>query len=127
MQTRAKIIVKGEVQKVGYRDAVEKIARKLNIKGFVQNLKPYDVIIVCEGEERDIKRFIGALKIEGEPLISVSDIAIEYEAKTGEYKYFEIKRGSREDEDAERWDFINSLLKNLATTVSTMNKNRGEK
>jgi len=126
MQTRAKIIVKGEVQKAGYRDAVEKIARKLNIKGFVQNLKPYDVIIVCEGEEGDIKRFIGALKIEGDPLISVSDIAIEYEGQTGEFKYFEMKRGSREEEDAERWGFINSLLKNLVTTFSTMNKNRGE-
>jgi acylphosphatase len=28
MQTRAKIIVKGKVQRVGYRDAVEKIAGK---------------------------------------------------------------------------------------------------
>jgi acylphosphatase len=52
MQIRAKIIVKGEVQRVGYRDAVEKIARKLSINGFVENLKPYDVRIVCEGEER---------------------------------------------------------------------------
>ncbi len=127
MQIRAKIIVNGEVQKAGYRDAVEKIARKLNIKGFVQNLKPYDVIIVCEGEERDIKRFIGALKVEGDPLISVSDVAVEHEKPTGEYKYFEIIRGSREEEDAERWDFINSLLKNLVTTFSTMNRNRGEK
>ncbi|NMX22313.1 hypothetical protein C5S30_07860 [ANME-1 cluster archaeon GoMg4] len=32
MQIRAKIIVKGEVQKVGFRNAVEKIARKLDIK-----------------------------------------------------------------------------------------------
>jgi len=29
---RANIIVKGEVKRVKYRDAVEKIARKLNIK-----------------------------------------------------------------------------------------------
>ncbi len=27
MQTRARIIVKGEVQRVGYRDAVEKLNR----------------------------------------------------------------------------------------------------
>ena len=40
MQTRAKLIVKGEVQRVGYRDAVVKIARKLNLKGFVQNRNP---------------------------------------------------------------------------------------
>ena len=127
MQTRAKIIVKGEVQRVGYRDAVEKIARKLNIKGFVENLKPYDVRIVCEGEEGDVKRFVGALKIEGDSLISVSDIAVAYEKPTGEFKYFEIKRGSSEEETAERLDLAALHLKSLVSVVSVMNKNLGGK
>jgi len=127
MQTRTEIIVKGEVQRVGYRDEVEKIARKLNIKGFVENLKPYDVRIVCEGEEGDVKRFIGALRMDGDPLIRVSDIAVEYDRPTGEFEYFEIKRGSSEEEYAEGFDFINSLLKHLVNMGSTMNKNWGEK
>ena len=127
MQTRAKVIVKGEVQRVGYRDAVEKIARKLNIKGFVENLKPYDVRSVCEGEEGDVKRFVGALKIEGDPLISVSDIAVEYGKPTGEFKYFEIKRGSSEEETAERLDLAALHLKSLVSVVSVMNENLGEK
>jgi len=38
MLKRAEIIVKGEVQRVGYKDAVERIARKLNIKGYAENL-----------------------------------------------------------------------------------------
>ena len=38
---KADIIVKGEVQRVGYRDAVAKLARKLKIEGFVENLKHY--------------------------------------------------------------------------------------
>ncbi|RJS80930.1 acylphosphatase [Methanophagales archaeon] len=92
MQTRTEIIVKGEVQRVGYRDEVEKIARKLNIKGFVENLKPYDVRIVCEDEEGDVKRFIRALRMDGDPLIRVSDIAVEYDRPTGEFEYFEIKK-----------------------------------
>ena len=127
MQTRAKVIVKGEVQRVGYRDAVEKIDRKRNIKGFVENLKPYDVRIVCEGEEGDVKRFVGALKIEGDPLISVSDIAVEYEPPTGEFKYFKIKRGSSEEETAERLDLAALHLKNLTSAVSVMNENLGGK
>ncbi len=127
MQTRAKIVVKGEVQRVGYRDAVEKIARKLNIKGFIENLKPYDVRIVCEEEEGEIKRFIEALKIEGDPLISVSDIVVEYEKPTGEFKYFEIKRGSSEEETAERLDLAALHLKNLTSVVSVMNNNLGGK
>jgi len=127
MQTRTEIIVKGEVQRVGYRDEVEKIARKLNIKGFVENLKPYDVRIVCEDEEGDVKRFIRALRMDGDPLIRVSDIAVEYDRPTGEFEYFEIKRGSSEEEYAEGFDFINSLLKHLVNMGSTMNKNWGEK
>jgi len=127
MQIRAKIIVKGEVQRVGYRDAVEKIARKLDINGFVENLKPYDVRIVCEGEEGNIKRFLGALKIDGDPLISVSDIAVEYEKPTGEFTYFEIKRGSTEEETGERLDIAALHLKNLTSVVSMMNTNIGGK
>lgn len=127
MQTRTEIIVKGEVQRVGYRDEVEKIARKLNIKGFVENLKPYDVRIVCEGEEGDVKRFIGALRIEGDPLIRVSDIAVEYDRPTGEFEYFEIKRGSSEEETAERLDLAARHLKSLVSVVSGMNENIGGK
>lgn len=127
MQTRTEIIVKGEVQRVGYRDEVEKIARKLNIKGFVENLKPYDVRIVCEGEEGEVKRFIGALRIEGDPLIRVSDIAVEYDRPTGEFEYFEIKRGSSEEETAERLDLAARHLKSLVSVVSGMNENIGGK
>ena len=127
MQIRVKIIVKGEIQRVGYRDAVEKIARKLDINGFVENLKPYDVRIVCEGEEGNIKRFLGALKIEGDPFISVSDIAVEYEKPTGEFPYFEIKRGSTEEETGERLDLAALHLKNLTSAVSMMNTNTGGK
>ena len=127
MQIRAKIIVKGEIQRVGYRDAVEKIARKLNINGFVENQKPYDVRIVCEGGEGNIKRFLGALKIDGDPLISVSDIAVEYEKPTGEFPYFEIKRGSTEEETGERLDLAALHLKNLTSAVSMMNTNIGGK
>jgi acylphosphatase len=127
MQIRAKIIVKGEIQRVGYRDAVEKIARKLDINGFVENLKPYDVRIVCEGEEGNITRFLGALKIEGDPFISVSDIAVEYEKPTGEFPYFEIKRGSTEEETGERLDLAALHLKNLTSAVSMMNTNIGGK
>ncbi len=49
-------IAKGEVQRVGYRDEVERIARKLQVTGFVENVTPYDVRIVAEGEDDKINR-----------------------------------------------------------------------
>ena len=42
------ILAKGRVQRVGYRDEVEEIARRLEITGFVENVKPYDVRIIAE-------------------------------------------------------------------------------
>ena len=48
---RVAIIAKGRVQRVGYRDEVEEIARKLKITGFVGYAKPYDGREVAHGRE----------------------------------------------------------------------------
>ena len=106
---RAVIIAKGEVQRVGYRDAVEKIARKLKITGFVHNLKPYDVRIVAEGEENSIDKFIEAIKIAKFP-IWVESTAVSFEKFKGKFKYFEIKRGNWKEELGERLDTAGTLL-----------------
>ena len=66
------IIAKGEVQRVGYRDTVEKIARKLKLTGFVENLKPYDIRIVAEGEQDALDEFITQIRIEDHPISSIS-------------------------------------------------------
>jgi UDP-N-acetyl-D-galactosamine dehydrogenase len=42
------------IQRVGYRDVVERAARKMKLTGFVENIKPYDVKIVCEGDKASI-------------------------------------------------------------------------
>jgi len=46
---RVEITARDDVQKVGFRDAVQRAARKLGLSGTVQNLEPYDVRIVAEG------------------------------------------------------------------------------
>jgi acylphosphatase len=127
MMKRAIIIVKGDVQRVGYRDRVENIARKLGVTGFVENLKPYDVRIVAEGEKGNLEKFIQQIKIRDDPLIEVSDISVEYKEPTGEFEYFEIKRGSHEEEDAERWDAAAGYLKTLINKSEGMRKDLGEK
>jgi len=106
---RAVIIAKGEVQRVGYRDAVEKIARKLKITGFVHNLKPYDVRIVAEGEDDNIDRFIEEIKIKKLP-INVESTEVSFEKFKGKFKFFEIKRGNWKEELGERLDTAGTLL-----------------
>jgi acylphosphatase len=106
---RAKIIAKGKVQKVGYRDRVEEIARKLNITGFVENLKPYDVRIVAEGEDGSIDKFIEQIEIRKFP-IDVEGLEVTFEGYKGEFEYFEIKTGEWQQELLERFDTAGTLL-----------------
>jgi acylphosphatase/gas vesicle protein len=99
---RFEIIVKGNVQKVGYRDYVEEVARKLGIVGFVENVKDGTVRIVCETDEETIKKFIHEINIK-KGLIEVEDVQIKSVGiATGEFKYFEIKYGPLEEEIGER-------------------------
>jgi len=109
---RAVIIAQGEVQRVGYRDTVERIARKLKLTGFVENLKPYDVKIVAEGEQDILDKFITQIRMENHPgsPISVEDLDARFETATGEFEYFEIKRGDWRDELGERLDTAGALL-----------------
>ncbi|CAD6491572.1 MAG: Acylphosphatase [Candidatus Argoarchaeum ethanivorans] len=106
------IIAKGEVQQVGYRDIVRRIARKLEITGFVENLKPYDVKIVAEGEEKILNTFVDQVRIKGHPVVpvSVEKIGVEFKAATGEFEYFEIRRGDPQEELGERMDTAGALL-----------------
>jgi acylphosphatase len=106
---RAAIIVKGKVQRVGYRDEVEEIARRLKITGFVENTKPYDVRIVAEGENSNLERFIEEIKIKKYP-IDVERLEVRFEDFKGEFEYFEIKRGEWQEEFGERLDTAGKLL-----------------
>ncbi len=109
---RVEIIAKGEVQRVGYRDAVEKIARKLKLTGFVENLKPYDVRIVAEGEEDVLNEFVAQIRITKHPIasIDVEDLEVKFRAATGEFEYFEIRRGDWKEELGEQMDTAGALL-----------------
>ena len=101
MQKRAIITVSGEVQGVGYRDMVSKIARKMKITGFVENIEPYDVRIVCEGSEENIHSFLEKLNIEKYP-VDVEEIKFDFTEPSGEFKIFVVKRGDIADELGEK-------------------------
>ena len=106
---RAEIIAKGRVQRVGYRDEVEEIARRLKITGSVENHKPYDVKIIAEGEDENIDQFIEKIKIN-KYAIDVESVEVSFEEFKGEFEYFEIERGDWQEELGERLDFAGKLL-----------------
>lgn len=56
--TKARIVVNGIVQVVGYRALVKQVGRQLGIKGLVRNLEDTKVEIFCEGQENNIREFL---------------------------------------------------------------------
>ena len=99
---KAEIIVKGAVQKTGYRDYVQEKARSLNVKGYVENLRDGSIRIVCEADEDTLKNFIKLINIK-QDLITVEKIeTVKTQPATGEYEYFDIKYGPMEEEIGER-------------------------
>jgi len=109
MNVRVIIIAKGEVQRVGYRDVVERAARKMKLTGNVSNLKPYDVKIICEGDNKSIDSFIELITLKEYPVI-VEHMDVKFEDATGEFEYFEIIRGDMTEELGEKLDMANAKL-----------------
>ncbi len=98
---RAEIIADGEVQKVGYRDVVQKIARKMGIVGYVENLEGGDVKIVAEGKEEILRKFAEAIKIKKD-FIEVRETKVSFKQETGEFNLFKIKYGDIQEELGDR-------------------------
>jgi acylphosphatase len=119
MLKRAVIIAKGDVQRVGYRDVVERAARKNNITGTVSNIEPYDVMIICEGDMKNIEPFISQIRIKRYP-IEVEHLDITFEDATGEFTFFKIKRGDMSEELGERLDIINFKWTEMIEKQDTM-------
>jgi len=106
---RVEILARGDVQRVGFRDVVQKIGRNLGISGTVQNQEPYDVRIVAEGEEEALKEFVEALRIK-DGSIQVRELEVRWASAKGEFPYFKIIRGDWQEELGERFDVAVGLL-----------------
>lgn len=82
------IRIYGLVQGVGYRFFAQRIADQLGIKGFVRNEFDGSVYVECEGEEWQLREFIGKLK-EGPWSADVKRVVVE-EGEMQNYTDFRI-------------------------------------
>ncbi|MEM2533715.1 MAG: acylphosphatase [Candidatus Nezhaarchaeales archaeon] len=123
---RARILAEGRVQRVGYRDLVQSIARRLGVKGYVENLKDGSVQIVCEAEEGVLENFVKEIKVK-EDFIEVEEVKIiEKSEATGEFEYFEIKYGRLEEELGERMGTAIEYAKAMRSDIRNMHKDLKE-
>ena len=97
---RADMVVSGLVQGVGFRYMIRSAARQCRLKGEVENMGDETVRIACEGEERNIVKFVEAVRSAKKP-IEVDDVRIEYSEPAGRFKNFRIIVGDQLTEMSE--------------------------
>ena len=88
--TRARLIVKGIVQGVGFRPFVYRIATANILVGFVRNLGDAGVEVVVEGTPDSVSRFMTQLQTNRPPTSVIHQVDTTYPTETGEFKEFQI-------------------------------------
>ena len=112
---RVDATIHGEVQRVGYRYIVQDTARRLGVKGYVQNMPDGTINVIAEAPKDAIQKFIEAIRIK-EPPIDVERIQATYSEPTGEFKYFTIKSG----------DLIEEMIEGFGAGLKYINLSRAE-
>ena len=76
MKKRATIIISGDVQDVGFRGTVMRLAQKSGLVGYAENLPDGSVRAICEGEEKSIKVFARKLDIRAQFMLEAVGISL---------------------------------------------------
>lgn len=92
---KARILVQGIVQGVGFRPTVYRLAKKLKLTGYVRNLGNI-VEIVLQGEKKEIEKFVKDLTNKKPPISKISSLDVEWlECEVSEYSNFSILKSSQ--------------------------------
>ncbi len=84
-----RVLVRGDVQGVGYRDATLQLARRLGVMGWVRNGKEGDVLVHAEGPEQALEQLVSFLA-KGPPAARVADVETE-QGKVEGHEQFAIR------------------------------------
>jgi acylphosphatase len=85
---QARIFVLGFVHGVGFRGFVKSNARKLNLKGWVQNTDDGRVEVVAQGSKEEIEKLIKLCE-KGPFLSEVKSVVVEWEKQEEQFESFE--------------------------------------
>jgi len=88
--THLSVKVYGRVQGVFFRYFVQDIARELELKGYVRNLRSGDTVEVqAEGNKQELEKLIEQLKI-GPPGAQIRKIETNWSTYAGQFTTFDI-------------------------------------
>ncbi|MCX8204971.1 MAG: acylphosphatase [Candidatus Nezhaarchaeota archaeon] len=109
MVAALKLMVKGRVQRVGFRRYVLDLAQELGLSGYVKNLPDGSVEILIQGGEELVKGFLEALKKPPPPAI-VREVLEEKAEPRPEVKEFKIIYGELAEELQEGFGAMQSIF-----------------
>ena len=90
MNKSLSVHISGRVQGVGYRYFVLQLARKLNLTGYVRNLRDGRVEVAAEGDEQALKSLLVELQ-KGPAGASVVQVETKWQETMGGFAAFEVK------------------------------------
>ncbi len=82
-------VVRGKVQRVGYRDSVETYAREHGLFGWIQNTGDGGVIVVLQGTPDELKECVVMLN-QGSPLAHVESVAVDWRTPHKQFDEFKV-------------------------------------
>lgn len=88
---RAHVIIRGRVQGVGFRYDTQWAAQGIGVHGWVRNRSDGSVEAVIEGEKERVDRMLEWCR-RGSALSRVDAVEVAWEACTGEFAAFAIRR-----------------------------------
>ena len=124
-----RLIVKGRVQDVEYRELVKEISIKMDVLGNVRNLRDRSVEIFCECKNKqhleDYKKEIWKKeKNENKPFVEdIEEISI----SNAHLSYFDIDYGDKQEEMIKKLNKGIQVMTGVSNSVKSMNKNLGNK
>ena len=88
---RVHLKINGRVQGVYFRASTVEQARRLGVTGWVMNCPDNSVELVAEGERDELEKLISWCR-SGPPGAHVREVRAEWEASSGEFQTFFLKR-----------------------------------
>jgi acylphosphatase len=78
----------GHVQGVGFRFTADRIAGRFDVAGFVKNLPDGRVLVVVEGEPRELDRFLAEVQLQMAG--NIRTVAVAPGEANGEFEAFGV-------------------------------------
>lgn len=85
-----RLLIRGKVQGVFYRESAKREALRLGVRGWIRNLEDSSVEAIVEGTDEQIQSFIAWAK-QGPPLAQVREVLVSEVAESG-FQTFEVRR-----------------------------------